>query len=109
LYRAAVFGYLLPVSDRLRELQEATAQAVLRGPGTTSAELRQALARGEPPEELATLVDKIRRHAYRVTDEDLAALRDRYTEDQLFEVVVAAALGAAEARLRAGMRALEEA
>jgi alkylhydroperoxidase family enzyme len=97
------------VSDRLRELQEATAQAVLRGPGTTPAELRQAVARGEPPEELAALVDKIRRHAYRVTDEDLETLRDRYTEDQIFEVVVAAALGAAEARLHAGMRALEEA
>jgi alkylhydroperoxidase family enzyme len=97
------------VSDRLRELQEATAETVLRGPGTTPPELRQAVARGEPPGELAALVDKIRRHAYRVTDEDLTALRDRYTEDQIFELVVAAALGAAEARLRAGMRALEEA
>ena len=97
------------MDDRFRDLQQATAQAVLRGPGTTSAELRQAVARGEPPEELRALVDKIRRHAYRVTDEDLAPLRDRYTEDQLFELVVAATLGAAELRLRAGMRALEDA
>jgi alkylhydroperoxidase family enzyme len=44
-----------------------------------------------------------------VTDDDLAALRARYSEDQIFELVVAAALGAAETRLRAGMRALEEA
>jgi alkylhydroperoxidase family enzyme len=97
------------VSNHLRDLQEATARAALHGPGTTSPELRQAVARGEPPEELAGLVDKIRRHAYRVTDDDLAALRARYTEDQIFELVVAAAIGAAETRLRAGIRALEEA
>ena len=36
-------------------------------------------------------------------------LRGRYSEDQLFEVVVSAAFGAAEARLRAGLRALEDA
>jgi hypothetical protein len=107
LCRLAALAYARAVSEALRALEEATAQAVLRGPGTTAAELRQAVARGEPPEDLRPLVDKIRRHAHRVTDEDLASLRDRYTEDQLFEVVVAAALGAAEARLHAGLRALE--
>jgi alkylhydroperoxidase family enzyme len=97
------------MDDRFGELQAATGAAVLRGPGTTSPELRQAVAHGDPPEELRALVEKIRRHAYRVTDEDLASLGGRYTEDQLFELVVAAAFGAAEARLRAAMRALEEA
>jgi hypothetical protein len=97
------------MGNRLQELADATAEAVLHGPGTTAAALRQAVARGEPPEELRGLVEKIRLHAYRVTDEDLAELRDRYSEDQLFEVVVAAALGAADVRLRAAMRALEEA
>lgn len=97
------------MADRFAPLRKATAEAVLRGPGTAPAELRQAVARGEPPEELRPLVEKIRRHAYKVTDEDLAALRDRYSEDQLFELVVAAAFGAAEERLRAGLRALEEA
>jgi alkylhydroperoxidase family enzyme len=97
------------VGERFRDLQAATADAVLRGPGKTPASLRQAVARGEPPEDLRVLVEKIRRHAYRVTDEDVAALRPRYTEDQIFEIVVAATLGAAEERLRAGLRALEEA
>jgi alkylhydroperoxidase family enzyme len=97
------------MGNGLHELAQATAQAVLRGPGTTAADLRQAVASGEAPEALRGLVEKIRLHAYRVTDEELAALRDRYTEDQLFEVVVAAALGAADARLRAATRALEEA
>ena len=68
-----------------------------------------AVARGTPPPELARLVDKIRAHAYKVTGQDLDALRDRFSEDQLFEIVVAAAFGAAEARLQAGRRALEQA
>jgi alkylhydroperoxidase family enzyme len=97
------------MDDRHGALKEATERAVLRGPGKASAEHRQAVARGEGPEELRALVEKIRRHAYRVTDEDLASLRSRYSEDQLFELVVAASFGAADERLRAGLRALEEA
>lgn len=62
------------MGDSHGELKDATAAAVLDGPGTTPAALRQAVARGEAPEELRALIDKIRRHAYRVTDEDLAAL-----------------------------------
>jgi SpoVK/Ycf46/Vps4 family AAA+-type ATPase len=95
--------------DPFASFREATAAALLRGPATTPPELRQAVARGIPPPELATLVEKIRRHAYEVTDQDLDGLRDRYTEDQLFEIVVAAAFGAAEERLAAGRRALDEA
>jgi hypothetical protein len=97
------------VSNRFRELKEATAAALLRGPGACRAELRQACARGEPPDDLRALVEKIDRHAYKVTDEDLAALRAHYSEDQLFEIIAAAAFGAADRRLDAGLRALEEA
>jgi alkylhydroperoxidase family enzyme len=99
----------MPPTNRFHSLLEATEAAVLRGPGTTTADLRQALAGGDAPDELRALADKIRRHAYRVTDEDLDALRPRYSEDQLFEVVIATVLGAATDRLRAGLRALEEA
>ena len=97
------------MEDRFALLRETTASALLRGPATTPPQLRQAVARGAPPPELATLVDKIRRHAYEVADSDLDALRARYTEDQLFEIVAAAAFGAAQERLAAGLRALEEA
>ncbi len=97
------------MEDRFSTLREATAAALLRGAATTPPELRQAVARGDPPPELAALVDKIRRHAYQVTDSDLDVLRGSYTEDQLFEIVVAAAFGAARDHLAAGLRALEEA
>jgi alkylhydroperoxidase family enzyme len=56
-----------------------------------------------------TVVEKIRSHAHTVTDQDLDALRSRYTEDQLFEIIVAAAFGAAQERLVVALRALEEA
>ena len=44
-----------------------------------------------------------------VTDQDLDTLRGRYTDDQLFEIVVAAAFGKARDQLAAAHRALEEA
>ena len=97
------------LADRYAPLRNATASSLLRGPGAIAPEVRQTIAEGRPPEALATLVQKIQTRAYTVTDEDLDALRGRYTEDQLFEIVVAAAFGAARARLAAAQRALEEA
>jgi hypothetical protein len=97
------------MSSRFQEMKDRTARALLEGPGTLPSALRQAIARGEPPEDLRPLVDKVRRHAYKVTDEDVAALKERYSEDQLFEIIVAAAFGAAEKRLQAGLLALEQA
>lgn len=97
------------MTDRFARFRNATADALLRGNGTTAADLRHAVARGTPPPDLVPLVEKIRRHAYKVTDADLDALRARYTEDQIFEIVTSAAFGAAEARLAAGRKALEDA
>lgn len=82
-------------------------QVVTRGAGHTEPSLREAIARGQAPPELAALVDKVRRHAYKVTDEDIAALAATWSDDQIFEIVVAAALGAAGDRLRAGLAALQ--
>ena len=90
-------------------LQAATRAAAIDGHGSTDGAVRRQIASGQPPTELAVLVRKIRDHAYRVTDADVDALRARYTEDQLFEVIVAAALGAAEDRLKAALAAVEAA
>jgi alkylhydroperoxidase family enzyme len=108
--------------------------ALLATPGATSRELRRAvLARAtaphpvspsplrvaegglsrrggtneELPPALAAYVDKVARHAYKVTDEDVAALqRAGNSDDALFEVTVAAAVGAALERLERGLAAL---
>ena len=93
----------------LSALQAATHHAVIDGPGFTDTSLRSRIASGQPPPELEALVRKIRDHAFTVTDRDVDALRARYSEDQLFELMVAATLGAAEDRLKAALAALEAA
>jgi hypothetical protein len=92
--------------------------AVLAGPGHTPSELRRAvLARaarlagargGAPaPAPFANYVDKVAQHAYKVTDADVTGLQQAgNSDDVLFEVTVAAALGAALGRLERGMAAL---
>ena len=48
------------------------------------------------------------RHAYRITDDDIARLRSAgYDEDQIFEATVAAAVGAGVSRLELGLRLVE--
>jgi hypothetical protein len=90
-------------------LRRATVDTVLRGPGETSPELRQKIARGEAPTEMHALVEKIRHAPYSITDEDVAALTQRgRSEDELFEIIIAAAVGAAGERLDAALRALED-
>lgn len=95
--------------DRFASLRNATAASVLQAPGTTPEALRQAVADGAPPDDLAALVRKVQSRACTVTDGDVDALRGRYTDDQLFEIIVAAAFGAAQQRLAAARRALEDA
>ena len=81
---------------------------MLDGPGELAPEVRRAAARGEQvPQELETWVRKVRDRAYATTDADVEALRlAGYSEDEIFEATVAAALGAGIARFEAGMRAL---
>lgn len=50
---------------------------------------------------------KVAEHAYLVTDDDIAELhRAHYTDDQIFEATVSAALGAGLLRLECVLRAL---
>ena len=95
--------------DRFAALRSATAAALLEGSGAVPADVRRAIAFGTPPADIASLVQKIRTDARRVSDRDVDALRDRYTEEQLFEIIVSAAFGAAHDRLMAARRALEDA
>lgn len=56
---------------------------------------------------LARYIEKVRAHAYRVTDEDVHALRaEGASEEAIFEVTVRAALGEGLRRLRVGLRLL---
>ena len=95
-------------SLRPRDVQALVA-AVLDSAGETASDLRRGLATGgEVPADLAVYADKVLRHAYKVTEKDLVILRQAgYSENAIFEVTLSLALGAALARLDAGLRALE--
>lgn len=77
-------------------------KAVLSGPGTLDPEVRRAICDGlELPDPLGSYAKKVAGHAHTVSDEDIAGLhRAGYTDDQIFEATVSAALGAGLVRLR---------
>jgi len=61
-------------------------------------------------EPLGTLVEQVARHAHRITDEDIAATRKSgLSEDQVFEIVVCAAIGQATRQYDTALAALEAA
>ena len=72
------------------------------------ADLRAAAHPDRPaPPAFAGYLDKVRRHAYRVTDADVQRLKDEgFSEDEIFEHTVSAAVAAGLERLDAGLRAL---
>lgn len=59
------------------------------------------------PPELAAYLEKVRLHAYKVTDADVEALKTAgFSEDEIFEHTVAAAVAAGLVRLDAGLATL---
>jgi alkylhydroperoxidase family enzyme len=89
---------------------DAIRQTILEVDGALDREVRRRVFfSSDVPPELASYVEKVHRFAHRVTDEDVAALKAHgYTEDQIFEVTLAAACGAGFLRLDAGRRALQK-
>jgi hypothetical protein len=71
---------------------------------------RRAAFSGQPlPEPLDQYLRKVRGASYQLTDADVERLRAAgVAEDAIFELTIAAALGAAERGLRAGLAALGE-
>ena len=99
---------MTPMPDPHAKLRDRVFEQVLAGPGGSSATLRNAAADGGAmPPDLQALVNKVHAHAYKVTNDDVARLRETYSDDQLFEIIVSAALGASSKRLFAGLRALD--
>lgn len=99
------------MSDAARRLRARVIEGVLDGPGrTTSDRRRAAFAHAGGEGGAQGLIDKATRTAWKVTDEEVAAARQAgLTEDELFELVVAAALGQATRQLDAARAAVEEA
>jgi len=110
------------VTDRYRDRVARVWRAVLGTPGVTAESLRRAVesraavlggrsttdsATTLPPA-LETYIDKVGRHAYKVTDADVDALRAAgLSDDAIFELTVSAAVGAAVGRLERGLAAMK--
>ena len=95
----------------IRRPRKALERRILEGAGKASPSDRRAAFNnsglGEP---LGALVDKVARHAYRVTDEDIDAARaSGLSEDQVFEIVVCAAIGETARLYDTALAALEAA
>jgi alkylhydroperoxidase family enzyme len=99
---------------RHTEAMERVAEAILETPGDAETGLRAqvaAYAAGREdaalPEELRPYVDKVAKNAYKVVDADIDRLRQAgYSDDAIFELTLAAALGAARSRLDVGLKAM---
>jgi len=95
----------------IRQVRKALTRRILEGVGKASPSERQAAFNNSGlAEPLGALVDKVARHAYRVTDEDITAARvPGLSEDQVFEIVVCAAIGQATRQYGTALAALETA
>jgi alkylhydroperoxidase family enzyme len=96
------------MSNRHADVMQRVYDAVLGEDGSLPYATRLALATGRDiPTELEPYADKVARHAYRVTDRDLDALRAAgYDEDAIFEITVAVALGVGIHRRDTGLKAI---
>jgi hypothetical protein len=97
--------------DRHAELVAALRRAVFESAAETDRSTRAAAGSGEGvPDPWTPYVAQVRDSSYRITDADVSALiAAGNSEEQIFEITVAAATGAALQRLDAGLRALREA
>jgi alkylhydroperoxidase family enzyme len=84
-------------------------ETVLTTAGVTDSATREAASRGHGLAPiLEDYVAKVQRRSHLVTDGDFATLRaNGYSEDDIFEITVAAALGAAHAALQSALAAME--
>jgi alkylhydroperoxidase family enzyme len=103
--------------DKIRRL----VNAFLTCAGKTTPALRRAIEadgarlagwerkdEGAVPEALSTYAEKVALHAYKIVDEDVEEMkRAGYSEDEIFEITLGAALGASLARLERGLTLLD--
>jgi len=83
--------------EEKRTAHQAVVTRVLEGDGRASrAERRAAFDNAMLTEPLHGLISKVAKHPTKITDDDIAAVKaSGLSEDQIFELVVCAALGQA--------------
>ena|ERR1700760_3921520 len=93
-----------------KKLYQDLTDRILKGKGESTPQQRQAaFDNTDLPKSLNALIDKVANHAYKVTDNDIAAVKATgVTEDQLFELIICGAVGQASRQYQSGLIALAE-
>lgn len=101
----------VPDEDKKRAAHRALVDHVLNGAGRAAAEQRaRAFGNAGLPPPLDALIGKVATRPAQVTDADFAAAKaSGFSEDQLFELVISAAVGQSARLYEAGLAALAEA
>ena len=99
------------IESKGRAAHQRLVARILEGQGHASlAQRRDAFENAALPEPLHTLIDKVALSSYRVTDSDIAAVKAAgFSEDQIFELVICAAVGQSTRQFSAAMSALDAA
>jgi len=99
----------MATEDKKRTLHKATVTRVLDGDGSAShAQRRAAYDNAVLAEPLSTLVNKVAKYAYTITDENISAARaSGLSEDELFEIIICAAVGQATRQYETALLVLE--
>lgn len=101
----------MPAEDKKQSIHRLLVDCVVHGPGKAPAEQRaRAFDNTELPEPVRPLLDTVAIRSAQVTDADFAtAMQAGFTDDQLFELVICAAVGESTRQYKAGLAALAEA
>jgi hypothetical protein len=95
----------------IAQLHRELVARVLEGNGKAAPEMRRAAFENAGlSEPIRTLIEKVAHHAYQITDGDVAAVRTAgLSEDQIFEIVICAAIGQASRQYSSALAALASA
>jgi hypothetical protein len=94
----------------IHQHRKALIARVVDGGGTSTNQARGEAFAGTGPEPARALIEKVTKHAYKITDADIAAAKAAgLSEDQIFELVVTAAVGQANRQIETALAALDEA
>ena len=97
-------GYAEDYGDGVDEGWQRVAAGILETPGALDPAVRRAIYAGDDPADLAPLLEKVRKHAYRITDRDVEGL----DADVVIEACLAAGLGEALTDRARALEALGE-
>jgi hypothetical protein len=99
----------VPGPSKMRDLHRALMERVLGREGHVSPDKRlRAFSNTGVPEQWRSLVEKVASRSSQITDRDLDAVRTAgYSDDQIFELIVCAAVGEATRQYESGLAALD--